>query len=522
MKAIIILAILFISFFVFPLLTYSQFHLTPKDTYIFVTNNLIGDIHVVNDTLKLTLMNLSGYTINISLYPGGLLHLYSYSHSLLVFESNHVIPFLLAPSQNNSTSLYQRANQINIVYIINTQTMKYYNLTYQEPLYQVPFTDFDGIYKFNVTGETISNTTEETDGYTVTVPEVKITINTINLITNSTKTIIFTTTGLPLTFEKGNETFIGSSYVVMNPDNNYLYIITSTKKLQYLINIVNLTSGKITEIKLNFHGIIGKLLQQYLTFYNTYEVMLYNPIENVTITFPSPYEQLLIVTCYPSIPDYYPGVIYQERTTTTFPSLNETLLFFTNYGENISVLTIPTLLFCTVTVPHRLPPSSFLPSPNKINLGSVTVDVNGHRIHSVFNIYIFNSAVLFNSSYNYVTFNGNLTTGKVVSGVIASTNNSYYNYYNIKGVNQPIISNGYVITNSGSYPIPNGEYVVGVIGNHVILYGNGRINIVDDKNSGNQISELQTNKIDIGVLTLAGIGIAILIITTIIILGKRR
>ncbi|QPG48590.1 hypothetical protein HFC64_16365 [Saccharolobus solfataricus] len=88
--------------------------------------------------------------------------------------------------------------------------------------------------------------TKAIDGYVLKIPTVNITIHEQNLITNTTTTISFTTTGLPLEFEKGNETFIGKSYAVLNPDNNHLYIITGTDKLQYAINIVNLTSSKIT------------------------------------------------------------------------------------------------------------------------------------------------------------------------------------------------------------------------------------------------------------------------------------
>ncbi|QPG51186.1 hypothetical protein HFC64_16375 [Saccharolobus solfataricus] len=65
---------------------------------------------------------------------------------------------------------------------------------------------------------------------------------------------------------------------------------------------------------------MGGLIQQYLTFYNTSKIMLYNPVDNITIIIPAPYNQISIIPCQFSIPTYYPLVTYLKKTNNTFPS----------------------------------------------------------------------------------------------------------------------------------------------------------------------------------------------------------
>ncbi|QPG51187.1 hypothetical protein HFC64_16380 [Saccharolobus solfataricus] len=158
-------------------------------------------------------------------------------------------------------------------------------------------------------------------------------------------------------------------------------------------------------------------------------------------------------------------------------------MYFTNYGKNIIVQTILTIYNCPAVTVHREPPPQILlHSYNKITLSSVTVYINGNLIPSVSSILFFNSAVVFNlTNNNYITYNGNLTSGKIVSGIILHNTTPYYNYYNIKGVEQPMISNGNVIINDKYYSIPIGGYVVGVIGDHVVLYKNGEIYVINVK-----------------------------------------
>jgi len=126
--------------------------------------------------------------------------------------------------------------------VINTLTMKYYKLNLKELSVNVNnfYGDNDGIYAFNVASKILSTTNEEVYGYTVVIPKVEIIINAYNLITNSTRTISFVTTGLPLSFEKDGENFTGKPYAVLNPNNNFLYIITANNNLQYIINVINL------------------------------------------------------------------------------------------------------------------------------------------------------------------------------------------------------------------------------------------------------------------------------------------
>ncbi|WP_016732467.1 hypothetical protein [Saccharolobus islandicus] len=512
MKATLLIPLLLISFFASPQLFPSNV------SYVFVTNNLIGVVYHIQNTTQLFLMNLSGYMIKLPLE--GIAHLYSYSNYLLVFVepyfnvvSNFMTSFLL-----NGTT----------VYVINTLTMKYYKLNLKELSVNVNnfYGNTDGIYAFNVSSKILSTTNEEVYGYTVVIPKVEIIINAYNLITNSTRTISFVTTGLPLSFEKDGENFTGKPYAVLNPNNNFLYIITSNNNLQYIINVINLTSGGVSEFNVSFNGEIADLTQDYLTFYNTSEVMLYNPIKNITISYPFLSPGLISISCVPSTPNLYPLITYTNKSNNTLVS---TILSFTNGGKNISIANIPLILLCPAIIVSESNDTNslkipFSTTPNEIKLNSVPVSINGNVVPSVSEIYIFESSVLLKTSNGYLVYNGGkLINGQVVSGVvITNSSNVNYAYENVLGVNQPIISTNTIIIGGKPYYIPGGKYIVGNIGNNVVLYGNGEISVmqVNESESGIHVNtpELWLN---IGITAFITLVLLIVVIPLIKLLRKK-
>ncbi|QXJ32301.1 hypothetical protein [Saccharolobus shibatae] len=533
MKAIPLILLWLISFFVSPQLVSSNV------SYLFVTNNLIGEVYLFQNTTQLVLMNLSGYTIRLPLE--GIAHLYSYSNYLLVFvepyfyvvtnftkfvnlssgsiNSTHTTPNFMTSSLLNDTLT---------VYVINTLTMRYYKLNLKELSVNGnnDYGNIDGIYAFNVASKILSTTNEEVYSYTVVVPKVEIIINVYNLITNSTRTISFVTTGLPLSFEKDGENFTGKPYAVLNPNNNFLYIITSNNNLQYIINVINLTSGRVSRFNVSFNGEIADLTQDYLTFYNTSEVMLYNPVNNITISYPFLSWGLINIACVPSTPNLFPLITYTNESNN---SLVLPILSFTNGGKNISIAIVPLILFCGAITENELidtnaPKIPFSTNPNEIKLNSVPVTINGNVVPSVSEIYIFESSVLLKTSNGYLVYNdGKLINGQVVSGVvITNVGNADYAYENVLGVNQPIILMSTIIIGGKPYYVPEGKYVVGNIGNNVVLYGNGEISVmqVNESESGIQVN-MPESWLNIGIVVFITIVLLIVIITLIKLLRKK-
>ncbi|ACR41641.1 hypothetical protein [Saccharolobus islandicus] len=533
MKAIPLILLWLISFFVSPQLVPSNV------SYVFVTNNLIGEVYHIQNTTQLVLMNLSGYMIKLPLE--GITHLYSYSNYLLVFVEPYfyeVINFTkfanLSSGPINSTrtapnfTTSSLSNDTLTVYVINTLTMKYYKLNLKELSVNGNngYGNTDGIYAFNVSSKILSTTNEEVYGYTVVIPKVEIIINAYNLITNSTRTISFVTTGLPLSFEKDSENFTGKPYAVLNPNNNFLYIITSNNNLQYIVNIINLTSGRVSEFNVSFNGEIADLTQDYLTFYNTSEVMLYNPIKNITISYPFFSWGLINIACVPSTPNLFPLITYTNKSNNPLVS---PILSFTNGGKNISIANVPLILFCpAITVSELIDTNSleipFSTNPNEIKLNSVPVTINGNVVPSVSEIYIFESSVLLKTSNGYLVYNdGKLIDGQVVSGVvITNSSNVNYAYENVLGVNQPIISTNTIIIGGKPYYIPGGKYIVGNIGNNVVLYGNGEISVLQVNGSG---SGIQVNTpelwLNIGITAFIAIVLVIVVIPLIKLLRRK-